>query len=246
MTDYSGILAVVLICGIMASVSQYMGIMSTTGNILAFIEGLIIGLASLTWLVILLIFLLTSVAVTRYGFDRKKAAGVQEGNKGERGWRNVAANGSTPMFVALLLIFLPNMLSHTAFSILFISSVAVAASDTAASEIGVLNPRAYLITTLKPVEAGINGGISSTGQLWAFLAALYTSVVAAGFLFFMDSLVFSPVEISIPVIAGFTGCQIDSVIGATLENAGHIGKLGNNMVSIALGTVVALALFFYL
>jgi len=246
MIDYSGILAVVLICGIMASVSQYMGIMTTTGNILAFIEGLIIGLASLTWLVILLIFLLTSVAVTRYGFDRKKAAGVQEGNKGERGWRNVAANGATPMLVALLLLLVPGWIPYEGFSILFISSVAVAASDTAASEIGVLNPRAYLITTFRRVKAGTNGGISSTGQLWAFLAALYTSVVAAGFLLTMDSLALSPVHISIPIIAGFAGCQIDSVIGATLENAGHIGKLGNNMVSIALGTAGALVLFLYL
>jgi len=246
MIDYSDILAVVLICGVMASVSQYMGIMTTTGNILAFIEGLIIGLASLTWLLILLIFLLTSVVVTRYGFDRKKASGVQEGNKGERGWRNVAANGATPMLVALLLLSVPGWIPYEGFSILFISSVAVAASDTAASEIGVLNPRAYLITTFRRVKAGTNGGISSTGQLWAFLAALYTSVVAAGFLLIMDSLALNPVHISIPVIAGFLGCQIDSVIGATLENSGHIGKLGNNMVSIALGTAVALVLFLYL
>lgn len=246
MIDYSDILAVVLICGVMASVSQYMGIMTTTGNILAFIEGLIIGLASLTWLLILLIFLLTSVVVTRYGFDRKKAAGVQEGNKGERGWRNVAANGATPMFVALLLLLVPGWVSYDGFSILFISSVAVAASDTAASEIGVLNPRTYLITTFSRVKAGTNGGISSTGQLWAFLAALYTSVVAVGFLLIMNSITLNPVYISIPVIAGFLGCQIDSVIGATLENAGHIGKLGNNMVSIALGTAIALVLFLYL
>jgi len=230
----------------MASVSQYMGIMTTAGNILAFIEGLLIGLASLTWLIILLAFLLTSVAVTKYGFERKKAAGVQEGTKGERGWRNVAANGAVPMFWAFLLLLFPDSLSDAGFSISFISSVAVAASDTAASEIGVLNPNAYLITTFKREKAGINGGISTTGQLWAFLAASYTSGVAAFFLFFVDKLPLTFSLIAIPVISGFVGCQIDSVIGATLENNGYIGKLGNNMVSIALGTLFALSIFLWI
>ena len=245
MIDYYGILVVLVICGIMASVSQYLGIMTTAGNILAFVEGLIIGLASFTWLIVLLVFLLTSVAVTRYGFERKKAAGVQEGAKGERGWRNVAANGAVPMFMALLLLLFPDLLSYTGFSVLFISSVAVAASDTTASEIGVLNPNTYLITTFKRVKAGVNGGISTTGELWAFLAAAYTSAVAFFFLFFMDGVPFRPLIAAIPVVSGFLGCQIDSVIGATLENRGYIGKLGNNMVSIALGTLIALALFLF-
>ncbi len=239
MIDYSEILAVALICGIMASVSQYLGIMTTAGNILAFLEGFLIGMASLTWLIILLVFLLTSVMVTKYGFERKKAAGVQEGEKGERGWRNVAANGAVPMLVALLLLFFPDKLSYPEFSILFVSSVAVAASDTAASEIGVLNPNTYMITTFKRVKAGINGGVSTTGQLWAFLAALYTSTVAALFLIFVDRASLTPILVAAPLISGFAGCQIDSVIGATLENKGYIGKLGNNMVSIALGTLLA-------
>jgi uncharacterized membrane protein len=38
---------------------------------------------------------------------------------------------------------------------------------------------------------------------------------------------------------GFTGCQIDSIIGATLENRGYVSKLTNNLMSIALGTIIA-------
>jgi uncharacterized membrane protein len=44
------------------------------------------------------------------------------------------------------------------------------------------------------------------------------------------------------MLCGFLGCQIDSVIGATLERRGKIGKLGNNLASIGLGTLIALAL----
>lgn len=246
MVDYPSIVVVILICITLASVSQYAGIMTASGNILAFIEGLIIGLASLSWLIILLVFLFTSVGVTRYGFERKKAAGLQEGNKGERGWRNVAANGAVPLSIAALMLFFPTLLNYADFTVLFISSVAVAASDTAASEIGVLNHKAYLITSFRRVKAGINGGVSTTGELWAFLAALYTSLIAAAFLFIMDSTSLSVVQIATPIVAGFTGCQIDSVIGATLENRGYIGKLGNNLVSIALGTLIALVMLLYL
>ena len=46
----------------------------------------------------------------------------------------------------------------------------------------------------------------------------------------------------VPMLCGFFGCQIDSVIGATLERKGMIGKLGNNFASISLGTLLALAL----
>jgi uncharacterized membrane protein len=42
------------------------------------------------------------------------------------------------------------------------------------------------------------------------------------------------------MLCGFFGCQIDSVIGATWERKGKIGKLGNNFVSIAIGTLLAL------
>jgi hypothetical protein len=35
---------------------------------------------------------------------------------------------------------------------------------------------------------------------------------------------------------------VDSVIGATIETDGRIGKLGNNLTSISIGTLLALAL----
>jgi uncharacterized membrane protein len=44
------------------------------------------------------------------------------------------------------------------------------------------------------------------------------------------------------MLCGFFGCQIDSVIGATWETRGRIGKLGNNFLSIGIGTGLALLL----
>jgi uncharacterized membrane protein len=39
---------------------------------------------------------------------------------------------------------------------------------------------------------------------------------------------------------GVAGCFIDSVIGATLETKGWVTKLGNNIVSMALGALLSL------
>ena len=57
----------------------------------------------------------------------------------------------------------------------FGAAVAVAASDTFASEIGCLDPRVRMITTFKSCEQGENGGFSPNGQL---AAAAGSSVVA--------------------------------------------------------------------
>ena len=118
--------------------------------------------------------------------------------------------------------------------------VAVATSDTWASEIGCLDQRVRMITTLKPCEAGVNGGFSPNGQLAA---------VAGGLLIGASALVASLVMFSAPVsdqivIAGivaglgFLGCQIDSILGAVLENRGFLTKGSVNALSIIAGVAL--------
>ena len=82
-----------------------------------------------------------------------------------------------------------------------------------------------------------------TGQFAAFIAAAYTSVVSyVAFAGLDKSLLAGPSTLFIPMLCGFLGCQIDSLIGATWERAKKIGKLGNNFTSIAIGTLIALGL----
>jgi len=57
-------------------------------------------------------------------------------------------------------------------------SVASAAADTAASEIGVTGKGPYLITTLRPVPRGTNGGVTVRGEAAAVLASLIVAGVA--------------------------------------------------------------------
>ena len=47
-------------------------------------------------------------------------------------------------------------------------------------------------------------------------------------------------------IAGFVGTNIDSVVGATLENRGFIGNAGTNLAATISGGIFAMALFLFL
>ena len=248
--DLPAIVGVTLFCTAMAVASYKRKIFDLTGSVSAFVVGMIIGICGdVLWLLLLLVFLITSFGATKYRFEWKQSEGFQEGAKGERTWRNVAANGAVPTLIAFLSFVAEAIDPNTALfpkdiaSYLFVSAIAVAASDTAASEIGIVDPRVYMITTFERTKRGTDGGVSLTGQLAAFIAAGYTSAVAyVIFAAFNDSLLAGPATVFVPMLCGFLGCQIDSVIGATLERDGRIGKLGNNFSSIALGTLIAFAI----
>lgn len=240
-------------CAAMALISYRRRIFNLSGSVSAFIVGMVIGVCgNVLWLILLLVFLLTSFGATKYRFDWKKKQGFQEGAKGERSWRNIAANGAIPTAIAFASFVAEaasggdpasNPFPKDIASFMFISAIAVAASDTAASEIGIVDPRVYMITTGRRTKRGVDGGVSLTGQLIAFVAAAYTSAAAyVVFAAFNQDLLAGPQTLFVPMLCGFFGCQIDSVIGATWETRGRIGKLGNNFVSIGIGTVLALLL----
>ena len=245
--DAFTILGVTIFCAAMASASYLRKIFDLSGSLSAFVVGMVIGVCGdVLWLILLLVFLISSFGATKYRFEWKKSEGFQEGTKGERTWRNVLANGAVPALIAVMSFVSESLepgggaFPKDVASFMFVSAIAVAASDTTASEIGIIDPRVYMITTFERTKRGVDGGVSLTGQLAAFVAAAYTSVVAyVVFASFNDSLLAGPSTLFVPMLCGFLGCQIDSVIGATLETKGKIGKLGNNFVSIALGALIA-------
>ena len=227
----------ILIVGLIAA-SLRANILDKQGIIAATLLGLFVGfLGHWTWLLLLLCFLLSSHIATKWRFEEKTERGLNESTDGHRGWVNVAANGGMPALVALLTFLVDDWESGLW---MFAAAVAVATSDTWASEIGCLDQRVRMITTLKPCEAGVNGGFSPNGQLAA---------VAGGLLIGASALVASLVMFSAPVsdqivIAGivaglgFLGCQIDSILGAVLENRGFLTKGSVNGLSIIAGVAL--------
>jgi len=243
MLGLEGLVIVVALCTALSIMSYVFKLLTMDGSITAFVVGILIGvLGSIEWLLILVIFTLVGFLVTKYKIRAKMSKGLQEGFKGERGYKNVLGSALVPLIITIL-SFAAGMETETLPSIAYLSAVSVAASDTVASEMGVLSPDAYLITTFEPVSPGTDGGVSVYGTTWALLGAIFSSVVGWAFLFPADMM--SPLLL-IPIFAGFVGCLIDSLIGATLERRGIIGKLGNNIASMGLGAMLAVALLLVL
>lgn len=246
----------VLLCLALAGLAYARKVLTWDGTMAAFGVGMIIGVfGDITWLLLLLLFLVSSFAATRYRFALKEAMGVQEGRRGERRASNVLANGLAPAVIAILGFqdFGTAVLPKEVSGLLFVSALSVAGADTLASEIGILSRRAYLITNGERVSPGTDGGVSLLGQGAALAAALYSAffgyfVLVPGSAWFGLSTSFpgTPVFVLVPAAIGFLGCQIDSVFGATLERRGFLNKRTNNLVSTSLGALLALLLFYLL
>jgi uncharacterized protein (TIGR00297 family) len=237
----------------LAGAAYLRGVLDLKGTLVASLMGIVIGFsAGWEYVLLLLLYLLTSFAVTMYGYSAKKAAGLAEGKRGERGWRSVLANGIIPTFLALLHAFDIPVVEPWQLSVLFVTAIAAAAADTAASELGVLTRDPVLIT--KPslrVPPGTNGGISFRGQVFALAASAYTVligtavfIIAGAYRGDLTDETFGWYMLMMPIAIGmgFISCQIDSLLGATLENRGYLGKDGVNLVSIGLTSFLTLLL----
>ncbi|HEY7587780.1 MAG TPA: DUF92 domain-containing protein [Thermoplasmata archaeon] len=237
----------VVLCAVLCSLAYYKDVLNLDGTVAAFFVGLVIGiLGGVTWLLLLLFFLLSSFLATRYRFALKEAMGVQEGVRGERRAANVLANGIAPMAAAVGSAFGSPWFPKEVGGVVFLSALAVAGADTLASEIGVLSRKAYLITTRRRVTPGTDGGVSALGQLCAIGAASYTALVGYLVLSYLartyDLGVTVPeagLSILVPAVIGFLGCQLDSLIGATLERRGFVSKRGTNLIATSVGAVAA-------
>jgi len=198
----------------------------------------IVVLAGFGFLLLLAVFVVVSSLATRYRFAEKLARRVQEGRAGERGVSNVVAHIVLPTALAAA-----GGLGHLpaeATAVLFAGALAFAMSDTLASEFGVLSGSAVSIVSLRPVEPGTNGGVSGVGQLFALAGAVGIALVGAGlFVLFHEPI--GPVWLFLLAVgaAGFVACQVDSLLGETLENRGLLTKGSTNFLGMLSGIAFA-------
>jgi uncharacterized protein (TIGR00297 family) len=183
----------------------------------------------------MLTFFILGSAATRYRFEYKKRIGVDQGRGGARGYRNVFANGIVAAAAAVLF----GVFQQPVFVVMYVGCVATAAADTLASEIGVTGGIPYMITTLKKVPIGTNGGVTPTGEFVALLGSFTVSLVA------LLLKVITPEMMIICTIAGFVGTNIDSIVGALLENRGFFGNAGTNLLATIGGGVFAVVLYLF-
>lgn len=109
-----------------------------------------------------------------------------------------------------------------------LAALAEAAADTVSSEIGqVLGGRPRMITTLRVVEPGTDGGVSLAGTVagvgaGAVVAGIGTLTLHGGSALFWESLA-----------AAVFGLLFDSLLGATVERRGWLNNDAVNFLSTA-------------
>jgi len=176
------------------------------------VGGVITACGGWQWGVLLLAFFVSSSALSRITHRRRPDQGLDTVRGARRDAWQVLANGGVALACALLWWLTGRDWLITAFA----ASLTAAAADTWATEIGAFSRhRPRSITTMRPVERGVSGGVSPLGTAAALLGALLMAMFAA---FLLDHPNATRTEAIIGVgIAGFAGCLIDSLLGATLQ-----------------------------
>jgi uncharacterized protein (TIGR00297 family) len=241
--NYQEDLLMVVVAVIIGFTFGYFAFRAKTADLSGLFSATLIGIILLVfaapqgtqWFLIMLSFFILGSAATKYKFQYKKRIGVDQGRGGARGYRNVFANGIAAAAAAVLF----GVFQQPVYIVMYVGCVATAAADTLASEIGVTGGIPYMITTFKKVPVGVNGGISLTGECVALLGGFTVSLVA------LLLNVITPEMMIICTLAGFVGTNIDSLVGATLENRGFVGNAGTNLLATLGGGVCAVALYLF-
>ena len=217
------------------------GSLTLLAGVVATIFGsFIVIVGGFPYLALLVLFVVASVLATRYRFEDKRRKNVQEGTHGERGLANVLAHVLVPTGLVAMGWIAPAALPPVTTAYFYTAALAFGASDTFASEFGVLEGRARSILTGKVVVPGTNGGVSSLGEAWAFVGAFTTALLGAG-LFYLFRQPAPPLGTLLlgVTVAGFLGCQLDSILGETLENRHYLTKGTTNLLAMLLTVLIA-------
>jgi len=242
-----------VLCTLLGVFAYAKKVLDLKASVLAALLGfLVVIFADFFWFLLLLSFLVVSYSVTMWKYSLKSRNGQSEGISGERGVRNVLANGIVPLSIVVFSGPI-EMISEGLAGFLFMVAIAIATSDTFASEIGVIARKPRMITDpRKIVEPGVDGGVSLLGNIAAFLGALMIGFI--GFFLVTDRLTSigphtleaGALLVVLTVTIGWLGCQLDSYLGATIQRKGLVSNNMVNFITITLGVAASVPVFFLL
>ncbi|MCQ2078504.1 MAG: DUF92 domain-containing protein [archaeon] len=235
--------AAIIILPILLCVFAYRkNLMTQGGAVTAFVLAEVIGFSTgIWWEIPFFLFPIIAFVATKWKIKEKVRLGLQEGRKGERSTLNILGVGLIPTIIALVQFLTGSEGPYLA--VAFLSALAVSCSDTVASETGMWAKKTYMITTLKQIEPGPNGGVSAYGFATSFLGALAFALVSYLIVFHDDPLGLGTLRFLVIAVAGMVGNVMDSILGALLENRGYISKYTNNASTSLIGAIVGFILF---
>jgi len=232
--------------------------LSTSGALLALLVGFCLTLAHYSFFFCLFAFFFTSSKATKYRQDIKKKIEEDFKEGGQRNWLQVLCNGGMATELALLYLLdvgsadLPVDFRHhyraSWLGMGILGALACCNGDTWASELGTVLGKSepWLITTMRRVPRGTNGGVSIQGLLASlFGGALIGCAYWAGVYLSAShvDMVLAPEQWKIVLVGGLGGLLgsiIDSLLGATLQFSGQDQKTGR-IVEVARAGVVPIS-----
>jgi uncharacterized protein (TIGR00297 family) len=200
-------LAGLLLAGAIAFVARNVRALSTGGAVAALLVGTAASIAGWTWAAVLIVFFVTSSALSRFRHATREARIgriVEKGN--ERDAVQVLANGGVFAVAALLAA----ATGESAWAAAALGGLAAATADTWATEVGTVTgglPRS--VVTFKPLPAGTSGGVTVPGTL--------ASIAGAAFIASMSYFIGVGGASTGVFVGGALGSLADSLIGATVQ-----------------------------
>lgn len=159
----------------------------------------------------LLAFFIIGSGVTKLGYRRKAAAGLAQEQGGRRSFSHAFSNVGVAAICAIAFsrysrAEVPTEVSAVIF-MMVVASLATAAADTTASEIGqLIGRRTFLPLTFRRVPVGTEGAISIEGTVAGIVAAFVVAAVGAA--------QFGLMFIILITIAATIGSYVESVAGS--------------------------------
>jgi uncharacterized protein (TIGR00297 family) len=200
-------LAGFVLAGTIALVARSVRALSLGGAIAALLVGTAAAVAGWTWATVLIVFFVTSSALSHFKHATREArigGIVEKGN--ERDAHQVLANGSVFAGAALF----SAATGDPVWAAAALGALAAATADTWATEVGTVaggSPRS--IISFEPLPAGTSGGVTGPGTLASIAGAAFV----AGMTYFMG---LGPASAAV-FIGGVLGSLADSLIGATVQ-----------------------------
>lgn len=180
----------------------------------------------------LIVMLILTLAATRIGRARKEQLNTAEDTRGRTASQVVANLGVAAL--AAIPIFTPSARTGVTMLAAIAAVLAEASADTLSSELGqVFGGRPRLLTSLKPVPIGTDGGITLAGTAMGCIGAAIVTVASA--VTFPFDLKTSATVFSCAVLGLFA----DSFLGAVFERRGWLNNDAVNFLSTLVAALVA-------
>jgi uncharacterized protein (TIGR00297 family) len=193
------------------------------------------------------LYLFLGQAVTKVRFQEKESRGLAEKRGGRRGPENVWGSAATALLCATAYAYAHAQgtaalgIGPALFLLGFVASLATKLADTFASEIGkAYGKTCFLITTLERAEPGTEGAVSLEGTAAAAVGGLALSLYG-----YLVGLLPSPGSVAVSAFAAFVATNVESVLGATLQEKKGLEWISNEVINFfntLIGAAIAMAL----